>query len=62
MPIGKKYGIDAIFALTKAEDIWRGKKKCLYDNGKIIHFSKYGELPLYKSKTDKSWNSNVCQG
>ena len=24
IPIGKKYGIDAVFALTKAEDIWRG--------------------------------------
>ena len=23
IPIGKKYGIDAVFALTKAEDIWR---------------------------------------
>lgn len=24
IPIGKKYGIDAVFALTKAEDVWRG--------------------------------------
>nr|WP_027871183.1 hypothetical protein [[Eubacterium] cellulosolvens] len=24
IPIGKKYGVDAVFALTKAEDIWRG--------------------------------------
>ncbi|MBP0061028.1 hypothetical protein JYQ77_12660, partial [Anaerobutyricum soehngenii] len=23
IPIGKKYGIDAVFALTKAEDVWR---------------------------------------
>lgn len=30
IPIGKKYGIDAVFALTKAEDIWRGMEKCLY--------------------------------
>ena len=36
IPIGKKYGIDAVFALTKAEDIWRGIEKCLYDNGKAI--------------------------
>ena len=34
IPIGKKYSIDAVFALTKAEDIWRGMEKCLYDNGK----------------------------
>ena len=40
IPIGKKYGIDAVFALTKAEDVWRGIEKCLYDNGNIIHFSK----------------------
>ena len=44
IPIGKKYSIDAVFALTKAEDIWRGMEKCLYDNGKTTHFSKYGKL------------------
>lgn len=48
--IGKKYGIDAVFALTKAEDIWRGMEKCLYDNGNTIHFSKYGELPCIRAK------------
>lgn len=50
IPIGKKYSIDAVFALTKAEDIWRGMEKCLYDNGKITHFSKYGELPCIRAK------------
>lgn len=50
IPIGKKYGIDAIFALTKAEDVWRGIEKCLYDNGKTIHFSKYGDLPCIRAK------------
>lgn len=50
IPIGKKYGIDAIFALTKAEDVWRGIAKCLYDNGNTIHFSKYGELPCIRAK------------
>jgi len=50
IPIGKKYGIDAIFALTKAEDIWRGMEKCLYGNGKKIHISKYGELPCIRAK------------
>ena len=39
IPIGKKYGIDAVFALTKAEDIWHGVEKCLYGNGEILHFS-----------------------
>ena len=50
IPIGKKYGIDAIFALTKAEDVWRGTKKCLYGNGKMLHFSKHGELPCIRAK------------
>ena len=50
IPIGKKYGIDAVFALTKAEDIWRGVEKCLYANGKTIHFSKHGELPCIRAK------------
>jgi len=48
--IGKKYSVDAVFALTKAEDIWRGIEKCLYNNGKTIHFSKYGELPCIRAK------------
>ena len=39
IPIDKKYGIDSVFALTKAEDVWRGVEKCLYGDGKIIHFS-----------------------
>ena len=50
IPIGKKYGVDAVFALTKAEDIWRGIEKCLYGNGNIIHFSKYGDLPCIRAK------------
>lgn len=50
IPIGKKYGIAAVFALTKAEDVWRGIEKCLYGNGKTIHFSKYGELPCIRAK------------
>ena len=50
IPIGKKYGVDAVFALTKAEDIWRGIEKCLYGNGNTIHFSKYGELPCIRAK------------
>ena len=50
IPIGKKYGIDAVFALTKAEDVWRGMEKCLYDNGETIHFSKHGDLPCIRAK------------
>lgn len=50
IPIGKKYGIDAIFALTKSEDVWHGVEKCLYGNGKTLHFSKYGDLPCIRAK------------
>lgn len=50
MPIGQKYDINSVFALTKAEDVWRGMEKCLYDNGKQLHFSKYGELPCIRAK------------
>ncbi|MCR4892778.1 MAG: hypothetical protein K5989_11435 [Lachnospiraceae bacterium] len=50
IPIGKKYSIDAVFALTKAENVWRGIEKCLYGNGNTIHFSKYGELPCIRAK------------
>ncbi len=50
IPIGKKYGIDAVFALTKAEDVWRGIEKCLYGNGKTILFSKYEDLPCIRAK------------
>ena len=49
IPIGKKYGIDAVFALTKAEDIWCGMEKCLYDNGKTLHFSKYEDLACIRA-------------
>ena len=48
--IGKKYNVDAVFALTKAEDIWRGMEICLYANGNILHFSKYGDLPCIRAK------------
>ena len=50
IPIGRKYGINAVFALTKAEDVWRGTEKCLYGNGNTIHFSEYGELPCIRAK------------
>ena len=50
IPLGKKYGIDAVFALTKAEDVWRGMEKCLYDNGKTLHFSKYRDYPCIRAK------------
>ena len=48
--IAKKYSVLAVFGLTKAEDVWRGVEKCLYDNGKTIHFSKFGDYPVLRAK------------
>lgn len=50
IPIGRKYGINSIFALTKAEDVWRGMEKCLYGDGHSLHFSRYGDLPCIRAK------------
>ena len=50
IPIGKKYGIDAVFALTKAEDVWKAVEKCLYGNGNTIHFYKHDDLPCIRAK------------
>lgn len=53
IPIGKKYAIDAVFALTKAEDVFRGIEKCLYSDGETIHFKKRGDLPCIRAKQTK---------
>ena len=53
IPIGKKYGIDAVFALTKAEDVFHGIEKCLYLDGETIHFKKRGDLPCIRAKQTK---------
>ena len=36
IPIGKKYHLPSVFALTRAEDIWKGVEKVIYADGKII--------------------------
>lgn len=50
IPIGKKYDLPSVFARTRAEDIWKGIEKVLYDNGRMIHFQKRGELPVLRAK------------
>lgn len=50
IPIGKKYGLPSVFALTRAEDIWKGVEKVLYEDGRMIHFQKSGELPILRAK------------
>ena len=48
--ISKKYNLGSIITLTKAENIWTSVKKCLYSNGKHLHFQKYGEYPTLRAK------------
>ena len=50
IPIGKKYSLSSVFALTRAEDIWKGVEKVLYADGKMLRFSKRGELPILRAK------------
>ena len=50
IPIAKKYNVNSVFGLTKAEDIWNGIAKCLYGDGKNIHFSRFGEYPGLRAK------------
>ena len=48
--INKKYKINSIFTLSKAEDVWQAIEKCLYSNGKSIHLKKYGDYPEIRAK------------
>lgn len=48
--IKDKYHINSIFALSKAEDVWSAVEKCLYSDGKTIHFKKYGDYSEIRAK------------
>lgn len=48
--INQKYNINSIFALSKAEDVWQAVEKCLFSDGKTIHFKKYGDYPEIRAK------------
>ena len=48
--IGKKFKLPSVFALTRAEDIWKGVEKVLYEEGKMIHFQRRGDLPILRAK------------
>ena len=50
IPIGKKYSLSSVFALTRAEDIWKGVEKVMYGEGRMIHFQKRGDLPILRAK------------
>ncbi len=48
--IAEKYNIHSVFKTTKAEDVWRAVEKCLYSDGKDIHFSKYDDMSCLRAK------------
>ncbi len=50
IPIAKKYALPSVFVRTRTEDIWRGIVKVLYEDGKMIHFQKRGNLPILRAK------------
>ena len=50
IPIGKKYFLHSVFALTRAEDIWKGVEKVLYEEGRMLHFQKRGTSPILRAK------------
>lgn len=45
-----RYGLNSVFVLTKADDIWSGMEDCLYKDGKEICFKKHGDLPALRAK------------
>ena len=48
--LASEYDIQAVFALTRAEDIWRGMESILFKNGEHLHFHSYGDLPIMRAK------------
>lgn len=48
--INKQYQLNSIFALSKAEDVWKAVETCLYSSGKTIHFKKYGDYPEIRAR------------
>ena len=48
--INKQYQLNSIFALSKAEDVWRAVEKCLFSDGKTVHFKKYGDYPEIRAR------------
>lgn len=54
IPIGKKYGIDAVFALTKAEDVDKDKcitafDKCYNKEKVLIEWIKTNKIKVLNS-------------
>lgn len=48
--LGRKAGLDSVFALARFEDIWAGVEKVLHHGADSIHFKKRGDLPEIRAK------------
>lgn len=48
--ICKDTQLNSIFALTKAEDVWRGIETILYRDGEALRFKRRGNLPNIRAK------------
>jgi len=48
--IQKRNVLPSVFALTRAEDIWRGMENILYHGAAKLHFSARGQLPIVRAK------------
>ena len=46
----KRNGLPSVFALTRAEDLWQGMEKVLYQGAGRLHFLKRGRLPIVRAK------------
>ena len=46
----EKAGLNSVFALSRAEDIWSGAEKVLFGTAKKIHFKRRGEFPEIRAK------------
>lgn len=50
MYLKDRAGLNSIFSLTRAEDIWSGAEKVIFGGADTIHFKKRGILPEIRAK------------
>ena len=48
--LSKKYHLDAVFALSIAENVWHGVEKCLYSDGTKLHYLKREDFTCIRAK------------
>lgn len=49
--IYKKFSLYSVFALTRADAVWKGVEKCLFSNGDLPHFTTKDNFPCLEAKT-----------